>query len=139
MTPPEAMTFSGLQQRIPRTRRNGIQVNETFSSDDDDDEDNNDGPDPPRDISGHSCIHPMTSTPVDSDEEPKRESKKLEHVSTSSTEDEWIRKKDRRDTTEQKEMTKKRDHESTSSTDEGRIYKKDCTDAIRQRKKMTNF
>ena len=65
-------------------------ANKTFSSDEDDDNDDDDGPDPPEDISGHLGVYPENSTHVDSDDEQKGESKKREHVSTSSTEDEHI-------------------------------------------------
>ena len=58
----------------------------------------------------------------------RRESKKREHVSTSSTEDERIRKKDRHESTKSQTRMPKRGHESMSSTNEGRTFKKDRTD-----------
>ena len=63
---------------------NWSSINDTFSSDEDDDDDDGDGSNPPREISRHSGTYPKTSTPVDSDDEPKGESKKREHVSTST-------------------------------------------------------
>ena len=100
-------------------------VDDTFSSEEDNDDDDSDDPNQPGEVSQHSGTYPKTSTPKESDDEQKGEVNKRGHISTSSSDDERVRKKDRQEPTESQARMPKRGHESTSSTTEGRTFKRD--------------